>query len=75
MCFHSPKLPEILISPSLLNHHYIIEQEEKYIPRSLGSSPQEESGYGKLESRIGGVSSGNEKKIRQRNSWTWTTKW
>lgn len=49
MYLHSPKLPEILISSSLLNHIYIIEREDKHTQRPIGSSPQEESDYGKLE--------------------------
>lgn len=63
--FAFSKLPEILISSSPLNHHYITEWENKYIQRLIGSTPQEESDYGKPGNRRR-VSSGDEKKIGQK---------
>lgn len=63
--FTFSKLPEILISSSPLNHHYITVWENKYIQRLIGSSPQEENDYGKPGNRRR-ASSGDEKKIDQK---------
>ena len=56
MYLHSPKLPEILISPSLLNHHYIIEREDNYSKASwrqpIGRKRLWETGKGSAEGII-----------------------